>query len=215
MCYNHRRHKLGYVAACKHGRYYSITCISHADEIHFWVSYVCQHANIPNSGFRRSDISCISSLGPSRKVVVFSFLMLRLQVGKQFVMNDSSLLIFLLTHQNWVKYCIIQSHHILVKYCIMVSHHNWVRYWITIGATVLRAYLWTWSNLFSWIIGCVRGAITFACKSQECLWQDWYIFNCIFVKEYVSLLVELYKNNRKAVPLHWYPIAWDPTMGRY
>ncbi len=26
-------------------------------------------------------------------------------------------------------------------------------------------------------MGCIGGADrTFACKSQECLWQDWYIF---------------------------------------
>ncbi len=30
-------------------------------------------------------------------------------------------------------------------------------------------------------IGCIGGAQrTFACKSQECLWQDWYIFFFIF-----------------------------------
>ncbi len=30
--------------------------------------------------------------------------------------------------------------------------------------------------LFSWLIGCIGGATTFARKSQECHWEDWYIF---------------------------------------
>ncbi len=44
-----------------------------------------------------------------------------------------------------------------------------------ITITVLRAYLWIWSSLFSWLNGFMGGATTFACKSQGCLWQDWYI----------------------------------------
>ena len=56
----------------------------------------------------------------------------------------------------------------------MLSHHIWVRYCISI--TVLRVYLWILSSLFSWLVGWMGGATTFACKSQECLWQDWYIF---------------------------------------
>ncbi len=37
----------------------------------------------------------------------------------------------------------------------------------------LQTYFKAWSAL---IIGLIGGAEkTFACKSQECLWQDWYI----------------------------------------
>ncbi len=29
--------------------------------------------------------------------------------------------------------------------------------------------------LYSTLIACIGAATTFACKSKECLWQDWYI----------------------------------------
>ena len=41
-----------------------------------------------------------------------------------------------------------------------------------------------WSSIFSWLIGCMGGATTFACKSQECLWQDWYISGSICMSQH-------------------------------
>ncbi len=31
-------------------------------------------------------------------------------------------------------------------------------------------------SLFNLLIGLMGGATTFACKIQECPWQDWYIY---------------------------------------
>ena len=33
------------------------------------------------------------------------------------------------------------------------------------------------------LIGCMGGATTFACKSQGCLWQDWYIYTLFFCNQ--------------------------------
>ncbi len=46
---------------------------------------------------------------------------------------------------------------------------------------MLRGYLWICLILLHWLIGCIGLATTFACKSQECLWQDWYIYTRIYV----------------------------------
>ena len=40
------------------------------------------------------------------------------------------------------------------------------------------------------LIGCMGGATTFACKSQGCLWQDWYISVLFLWKLYLFTALE-------------------------
>ena len=108
-----------------------------------------------------------------------SFLLLRYCRRGDSLWNDSSVLICVLCVsdilKSQVKHCIIlMSHHNWVKYCIILSHH------FGPGIRHKMSHLWIWPNLFSWLIGSIGGATTFACKSQGCLWQDWYIYQYIF-----------------------------------
>ena len=65
------------------------------------------------------------------------------------------------------------------------------------GLTMLHhyisVYLWIWSGSMSWLILWIGGATTFAWKSGECLWQDWYIRISVLssTQEILTILVKV------------------------
>ncbi len=47
---------------------------------------------------------------------------------------------------------------------------------------------------FTWFMVCIGGATTFACKSQGCLWSDWYIYSLEFSLLSIKLMNTLSEN---------------------
>ncbi len=60
--------------------------------------------------------------------------------------------------------------------------------WVCYAKSSLQTTKCTWSiGSIGWIGGADR---TFACKSQECLWQDWYILSMVSLFKYALCVVQ-------------------------